>query len=126
MSLLAPTEDFVEILDQLGQPITIRTISRTINATNGNITAETTTDTTATAVVQEVSYKEKIFLQMGLVNIGDTMFFVAPNTSVTQYDQIIYNATTFKVRKVLMPPRIDSTLLYKQILTIQDSGAFPT
>ncbi len=128
MSLSAPTEDFVEILDQIGQSITIRAISRTIDVTNGNITATTTTDTLTTAVVQEVSNKEKIFLQMGLVNIGDTMFFVAPSTSVTIYDQIIYNATVFKIRKILMPPRIggSSGLLYKQILTIQDSGAFPT
>jgi len=123
MSLEAPTEDFVEILDQIGQSITIRAITRTIDATNGNITAVSTADTTTTAVVQEVSYKEKIFLQMGLVDIGDIMFFVGPSTSITIYDQIIWNATTYKIRKILMPPRIGglSGLLYKQILTIRDS-----
>ncbi len=125
MSLESPTEDFIEILNQIGQPITIRSINRTIDS-NGNITSTSITDTDIVANVQEVSYKEKIFLQMGLVNIGDTMFFVAPSTSVTIYDQIIYNATTFKIRKILMPPRIGGTLLYKQILTIQDSGPFPT
>ena len=125
MTLSAPTEDFTEILDQIGQSITVRTLTRTID-TNGNITAVTPADVTVSAVVQEASYKEKIFLQAGLVNIGDTMFFVAPSTVVTIYDQIIYNATVFKIRKVLIPPRIDSHILYKQILTVMDSGTFPT
>lgn len=124
-TLVAPTPDFIEVLNQIGQSITIRAITRTIDA-NGNVTATSTVDTTTTAVVQEVSYKEKIFLQMGLVNIGDVMFFVAPATVVTIYDQIVYNATTYKIRKVLIPPRINGQILFKQILTVQDSGAFPT
>ncbi len=121
--LEAPTEDFVEILDQIGQSITIRAITRTIDA-NGNITAVSTADTATTAVVQEVSYKEKIFLQAGLVDIGDIMFFVGPTTAVTIYDQIIWNVTTYKIRKVLLPPRIGgfSGLLYKQVLTVRDSS----
>ena len=120
MTLSAPSEDFTEILDQIGQSVTIRAITRTID-TNGNITATSTADTSTTAVVQEVSYKEKIFLQMGLVDIGDIMFFVGPSTSITIYDQILWNATVYKIRKILMPPRIGGTLLYKQILTIRDS-----
>ena len=123
--ITAPTNDFPNILTEIGQPITLRTITRTIDS-NGKITATTTADADVNAVVQEVSYKEKIFLQMGLVNIGDVMFFVAPATTITIYDQIIWNGTTFKIRKVLMPPRIDSQLLFKQVLTVQDSGSFPT
>ncbi len=124
-TLVAPTADFTEVLTQIGQSITIRAITRTIDA-NGNVTAASTADTVTTAVVQEVSYKEKIFLQMGLVNLGDLMFFVAPATVVTIYDQIIWNSTTFKIRKVMIPPRINGQVLFKQILTVQDSGAFPT
>ncbi len=123
--LEAPTEDFTEILNQIGQSVTIRAITRTID-TNGNVTATSTVDTSTTAVVQEVSYKEKIFLQLGLVNLGDTMYFVAPSVNVTIYDQILWNATTFKIRKILIPPRINGQILYKQILTVQDSGNFPT
>lgn len=125
MTLSAPTADFTEILNQIGQSVTTRVITRTINS-DGNVTATSTVDTVITAVVQEVSYKERIFLQMGICQIGDTMFFVAPNTSITIYDQIVYNATTFKIRKILMPPRIGGALLYKQIFTVMDSGAFPT
>ena len=121
MTLAAPTEDFTEVLNQIGQSITVRAITRTIDS-NGNVTATSTADTSTTAVVQEVSYKEKIFLQMALVDIGDIMFFVGPSTSVTTYDQIVWNATTYKIRKILMPPRIGGTLLYKQILTIRDSS----
>jgi len=122
MTLNAPTEDFTEILDQIGQSITVRTLTRTID-TNGNVTAVTPTDVTASAVVQEVSMKEKIFLQAGLVDIGDIMYFVAPNTSITIYDSIVWNTVVYKVRKILMPPRIGGFggLLYKQILTIRDS-----
>jgi len=122
MTLNAPTEDFTEILDQIGQSIVVRTLTRTIDV-NGNVTAVTPTDVTASAVVQEVSMKEKIFLQAGLVDIGDIMYFVAPNTSITIYDLIVWNTVVYKVRKILLPPRIGgfSGLLYKQILTIRDS-----
>ena len=125
MSISAPTNDYIEILGQIGQTITLRKFTRTIDA-NGNVTAVTTVDTDILATVQEIGYKEKLYLQALMVNIGDTMFFVAPNTSITIYDQIIYNATTFKIRKILMPPRIGGALLYKQIFTVMDSGAFPT
>jgi len=121
MTLVAPTNDFTNILSEIGQPITIRTITRTINS-DGSVTATTTSDVDTTAVVQEVSYKEKIFLQAGLLEIGDIMFFVAPSTTLTQYDQIIWNATTYKIRKILFPPRISSTLLFKQVLTVRDSS----
>jgi len=120
MTLEAPTEDFDVILDDLGQSITIRTFTRTISS-DGAVTVATPANTTTTAVVQEVSYKEKIYLQMGLVDIGDIMFFVGPSTTVNIYDQIIWNATIYKIRKILMPPRIDGTLLFKQILTVRDS-----
>ncbi len=119
MTLDAPTEDFTEILDDIGQSVTIRSKSRTVS--DGAVTAVTNTDLTTTAVVQEVSYKEKIFLQMGVVEIGDIMFFFGPSTVITQYDQIIWNATLYRVRKILMPPRIDGTLLYKQVLTVRDN-----
>lgn len=125
MSIEAPTDDFINVLDEIGQVITIRSITRTID-NNGNVTATSEADTSTTAVVQEVSYKEKIFLQLGLVNIGDVMFFVAPSSIITIYDKIIWNATTFKIRKVLMPPRVDGELLFKQVLTVMDSGDFPT
>ena len=119
MTIVAPTNDFTNILSEIGQSITIRTINRTLS--DGKITSSTTTDTDTTAVVQEVSYKEKIFLQMALVDIGDIMFFVAPGTTINIFDQIIWNATKYKIRKILLPPRIAGTLLYKQILTVRDS-----
>ena len=125
MSLSAPTNDFVEILGQIGQTISIRKFTRTIDI-NGNVTAVSTIDTDIVATVQEIGYKEKLYLQALMVNIGDTLFFVAPDNIITIYDQIIYNATTFKIRKVLIPPRINGQILYKQVVCVQDSGAFPT
>src|SRR5574337_245102 len=125
MSIETPSDDFTNILNEIGQPITIRSITRTIN-NNGMVTGTTTTDTNTTAVVQEVSYKEKVFLQMGLVNVGDIMYFVSPSTNINIYDLIIWNSTTFKIRKILIPPRINGTILFKQILSVQDSGNFPT
>ena len=120
MSIEAPTADFTGILDDLGQPITIRSVSRTLD-NNGVVTSSSTSDVSLNAVVQEVSYKEKIYLQMGLVNIGDVMFFVAPNTNLTIYDMIIWNTETYRIRKILLPPRVDATLIFKQVLTVKDS-----
>lgn len=125
MSIVTPTPDFVQILSEIGQDITIRVITRTID-TNGNITATSTSDTDTFAVVQEVGQKEKVLLQLGIVNLGDTFFYVSPSTTINIYDQIIWNATTFKITKILIPPRINGDVLFKQILTVQDSGNFPT
>jgi len=125
MTIVTPTLDFTNILLEIGQSITIRTISRTIDS-DGKVTATTTADVDTTAVVNEVSYKEKIWLQMGLVNIGDVYFNVPASTTVTIYDQIVWNSTIFKVRKILVPPRINGDILFKQILVVQDSGSFPT
>ena len=111
MTLESPTEDFVEILDQIGQSITIRAITRTINS-DGYVTATSTADTATTAVVQEVSYKEKIFLQMGIVDIGDIMFFVSPSTTVETYDNIVWNTDTYKIRKILFPRELADSVDY--------------
>ena len=125
MTLSAPTEDFTEILDQIGQSIVVRTLTRTIDV-NGNVTAVTPADTTVSAVVQEVGYKERIFLQMGICQIGDTTFFISPSTTLSIYDQLVWNATIFKIRKILVPPRVGGQILYKQVFAVMDSGAFPT
>ena len=125
MTLSAPTNDFTEILDQIGQSATVRSITRTIDS-NGNITAVSTTDTVISAVIQEVSFKERIFIQAGICQIGDTMFFVSPSITLSIYDQLVWNATTFKIRKILVPPRIGGQILYKQVFAVMDSGAFPT
>jgi len=121
MTLIAPINDFPNILSEIGQSVTIRTIIRTLDS-NGNITSTSTSDIDSTAVVQEVSYKEKIFLQMSLVQIGDLMFFFAPDQTINIYDQLIWNATTYKIRQILLPPRIAGTLLFKQVLAIRDSA----
>lgn len=125
MSITTPSADFDQVLLELGQPIIIQRITRTVD-TNGNVTATSISTTDTNAIVQEVSQKEKIWLQLGLVNLGDIMFFISPSTSLTIYDSIIWNSTTFKIRKVLVPPRINGAILFKQILTVQDSGSFPT
>jgi hypothetical protein len=121
MTIEAPSLDFSIILEDMGQAVIIRTITRTVSS-DGAVTATSTSDTSAIAQVQEVGYKEKLFLQLGLVDIGDLMFFFSPDTNITIYDQIVWNSIIYKIRKVLMPPRINSTLLYKQVLTVRDSS----
>ena len=121
MTIEAPDLDFGVILEDMGQAVTIRSITRTIDA-NGAVTATAITDLDTIAQVQEVSWKEKLFLQMGLLDIGDLMFFFEPDETITIFDVIIWNATNYKIRKILMPPRIDGTLLYKQVLTVRDSS----
>jgi len=120
MTIEAPTLDFTQILEDLGQTITIRTITRTVNA-DGAVTVATTADTDVSAVVNEAGPKEKIYLQAGLIDIGDIIYLVAPGTTVSIYDQIVWNATIYKIRKIILPPRINGVLLYKQILTVRDS-----
>jgi hypothetical protein len=120
MTIEAPTLDFTQILEDLGQSITIRTITRTVSA-DGAVTATSTSDTDVSAVVNEAGPKEKIYLQAGLIDIGDIIYLVAPGTTVSIYDQILWNSDIYKIRKIIMPPRINGVLLYKQILTVRDS-----
>jgi hypothetical protein len=120
MTIEAPSLDFTQILEDMGQSITIRTITRTVNS-DGAVTAAPYSDVDTLAVINEAGPKEKIFLQMGLIDIGDIIYLVAPSTTVTIYDQIVWNATLYKIRKIIMPPRINGVLLYKQILTVRDT-----
>ncbi len=120
MALPAPTLDITQILKDLGQTITIRTVNRTINS-DGAITAITNTDVDIIAQIQEVSYKEKLFLQMGIAQIGDIIYLVPPDTIINIYDKIIWNSDIYSIRKIIMPPRIGGILLYKQILTVRDT-----
>lgn len=121
MSLVTPTLDFTAVLDEIGQTITIRTLTRTTSS-DGNVTNVTTSDTDVKAVVQEVSYKEKTYLELGIVDVGDLMFFVGPSTTVTIYDKVVWNATIYSIRKVLNPPRINGSLVFKQLLCVRDSS----
>ncbi len=119
--IFAPTPDFSQVLADVGQSATLRKVTRTVD-TNGNVTGIATTDLTITTQVQEVGEKEKLYLTLGIVDIGDVVFYVLPSVDVTIYDRIIWNAQTFNVVKILRPPMINNTLLYKKILTVRDTS----
>ncbi len=120
MVVFAPTIDFTQILDEMGQSVVLRKITRTVD-TNGNVTNVTETDSDITALVQEVGWKEKPYVELGIVNIGDIQFFVAPDTDVTVYDKLVWNNDIYSIRKILKPPMIAQTRLFLQILTVRDA-----
>lgn len=121
MTIFAPTLDFTQILEDIGQDITLRVTTRTKD-TNGNVTSVATSDTTVNAVVQEVSEKEKLMMTMGILDVGDLYFFVSPSTTVSTYDVIFWNATKYNIRKIFLPPRISGTLLFKKLIAVRDSS----
>lgn len=111
---------FQQILYEMGQDVVVHNITRTVDA-DGNVTAVTTTDVDTTAMVQEVGYKEKLYIQMGIVNLGDIMFFFDPATVLNVYDKITYEGANYSVRKILQPPRIHQQMPFKQAFTVKDT-----
>jgi len=120
MVLTAQTNDFTNIIVDIGQSITINTITRTI-ASDGTITSVVTANTTVSAIVNEINNKEKILIDMGFAQIGDLVFLVGPSTTVGIYDKIVWNSTTYSVRKIFLPPRFGGELLFKKILAVEDT-----
>ncbi len=118
--IFAPVLDFENVLLEMGQTVTLRKISRTLDS-NGNVTNVTETDSDITALVQEVGYKEKPYVELGIVNIGDITFFINPNVDITIYDKLFWNNDIYSIRKILKPPMIAQTRLFLQILTVRDA-----
>jgi hypothetical protein len=89
---------FAKEIDGLGVSVTLRTVTKTYSD-YGDAT-ETNTDTTVTAIVnditaEEVKYKEGIF-----INTDKRFFFKGTQTGLTNGNKIIYDSKTYEIVRV--------------------------
>jgi len=110
---------FTQILTMMGQTITIHNRTRVISA-NGELSSIAEVDVDTDALVQEVGEKEKLYIQAGIMAIGDILFLVAPTTTINVYDTVTYSGDIYSIRKIFMPPQVYGELLFKRCLGVKD------
>jgi len=110
---------FLQILSTMGQTITLTNKTRVLDS-NGELSSITEANVTTSALVQEIGEKEKLYIQMGIINLGDIQFFISPDISVEIYDTITYSGDKYSVRKILMPPKIYGELIFKRLFVVKD------
>jgi len=115
MTIFSPEQvDFNQIIEDVGQTIVVRTVARTKDA-NDRITGISTSDTSISAVVDEVDDKRFDLLQSGYYSIGDVNFYIDPNITVEVFDKIIWNNEIYGIKKLNYPPKIAGHYAYLEL-----------
>ena len=121
MSIVAPQQnDFNQILIDSGQTITVRVITRTVDD-DGLVTAETTADTSISAIVEEIGEKHFDLIEAGYYDVGDVLFYIDPDYSISIFDKIVWNSEIYGVRKIHYPQKIGGYYVYKKIRGVRDT-----
>ena len=120
MSIVSPQQlDFGQILLDIGQTITIRSITRTVDG-NGRITNVSTSDTSTSAVVDEIGDKRKDLLESGYYKVGDINFYMDPDETIDIFDKIIWGTRTMSVKTINYPEKIAGYYPFMEVHCIQD------
>ena len=121
MSLIAPQQnDFNQIILDSGQTITVRVITRTVDD-DGLVTAETTVDTSISAIVEEIGEKHFDLIEAGYYDVGDVLFYIDPDYTISIFDKIVWNSEIYGVRKIHYPQKIGGYYVYKKIRGVRDT-----
>lgn len=119
MTIFSPEQvDFSQIIEDVGQTIVVRTVTRTKDA-NDRITDISTSDNSISAVVDEVDDKRFDLLQSGYYNIGDINFYIDPDTTIDIFDKIVWNNEIYGVKKLNYPPKIAGFYAYLEIHAVK-------
>ena len=120
MTIVAPqNRDFDVMLGDLGQTLTLRTITRTKDS-DGRITNVSTSDSTITGIVEEISAKKVDLLAGGHYNIGDIHIYIDPDHDVTIFDKIIWGSKTLGIKEIKYDQKIAGYYVFKTLHCITD------
>ena len=121
MSLIPPRQnDFNQILLDLGQTITLRKYTRTVDD-DGRITAVSTADTDISAIVEEVGLKKIDLIAAGHYNVGDILFFINPDSDITIFDKVVWGTKLLGIKEIKYDQMIAGYYIYKTLRCVKDS-----
>ena len=121
MTIFSPEQvDFNQIIEDVGQTITIRIVTRTVN-NDGLVTAVNNSDTSISAIVEEIDAKKFDLIQSGYYDVGDVRFFIDPDTTINIFDKVVWNNEIYGVKKLNYPPMIGNHYAYLEIHGVRDS-----
>ena len=122
MTIFSPMQnEFLQIIEDIGLPIIIRVVTRTIN-NDGLVTAVVNSDTTVSAIVDEVDEKKVDLLEGGYYNIGDIMCHVVPQTVVKIFDKVVWNNVIYGVKQIQDPQKVVGHYPYMELHCVRDSA----
>jgi len=121
MTIFSPEQvDFNQIIEDVGQTIVVRTVTRTKDA-NDRITEISTSDNSISAIVEEVDAKRFDLLQSGYYDVGDVRFFIDPDTTVNIFDKVVWNDEIYGVKELNYPPMIGNYYAYLELHGVRNS-----
>ena len=121
MTIFSPEQvDFNQIIEDVGQIITIRTVTRTIND-DGLVTAVSNSDSSTSAIVEEIDAKKFNLIQSGYYDVGDVRFFIDPDITVNIFDKVVWNNEIYGVKELNYPPMIGNHYAYLEVHGVRDS-----
>ena len=122
MTIFSPMQnEFLQIIEDIGLSIIIRTIDRTVDG-DGRITNVATSDITVSALVDEMDEKKVDLLEGGYYNIGDILCHVVPQTVVKIFDKVVWNNVIYGVKQIQYPQKVVGHYPYMELHCVRDSA----
>lgn len=115
-------QDFRTILAQIGQEVRLIRVTRTLDEDGHQVARSEAEPEVVRAVVNEVQPIHKEWLELGLLRLGDAVFFVEPDLQAEQFDILEWDGRRYVVREFVSPPRLGAILPYKEVYASRESG----
>lgn len=102
--------DMTTILgNEMGQQVTVRTKTKTIDA-NGKYTGATTSSATKNAIVSYITQDNDILVTSGKAKIGDARIFLEHDSGLVEESEIIdQNSDVWRVVEIYNKPEVYGT-----------------
>lgn len=122
MAIFSPKQkELTQMLLDTGQTIVVRSVTRTVDD-DGLVTAISTSNTSISALVDEIDDKRKDLLEGGYYSVGDVRFHIDPDDVVNVFDKIVWNNIIYTVKKLNYPQKIAGYYPYMEVHGIRDTS----
>ena len=107
-------ESFIaDIIDTLGESVTVRIVTDSEYSKWGDAT-ESTSDTTSIKCIMNIMSQEDIEVKEGIFQAGDIRFFFKGDQTIDRGDRVQYNSAWYEVNNVV-PTVLAGTTLMKEV-----------
>lgn len=105
------------IIERFGRDdITLTRYTRTLDS-NKRVTVVTEATSTITGDLQFVTAQDKQFLDRGIANVGDGIFFCVYSTTLVEGDQLLVDSVSWELVALVEAETIDTSRIYQGWIT---------
>jgi len=109
MGILCDGQMLANTIDEIGNTVTLRTVSNAYDTTSYREVTETTSDTSDLKAVVQVLTTADDFVKEGVFREGDIIFwFKGSQTGLTPGNKILYNSKYYEINDVMEREEADT------------------